>query len=169
MEKFHLFWKKFRTRSISGHVSGQLSGHSLLLDKTWNISRQYGNFFIYSGKVYGKKYISKKFFGPKIYRKKFVSGQNLDFYQIVQKILICSDKVSGQNFFPDKLFNKFPEFFFEKDSSQSEKDFKLNLFLDKFPNLICFRTKSRNFPDILENFIYTGKVSKHQDFFSYNK
>ena len=39
VEKFHLFWKSFRTKSIFGHVSGQVPGQNLLPNKTWNISR----------------------------------------------------------------------------------------------------------------------------------
>ena len=58
--------------------------------------------FIYSGKVFGNKHFPK-YFSDKNFRKKYFSEQNLDYFQILSKIFIKSDKVSGQNLFPDKI------------------------------------------------------------------
>ena len=98
--------------------------------------------FIFSGKFTRKKKYFLNHFFKKSFWKKYVSGQNQDYFQIEWKIFIKSYKVSGQNFFPDKLFDKFP---------------------DKIPEKIWFQTKYGIFPDSLKNLFET--ISKLNLFF----
>ena len=98
-------------------------------------------------KLTEKKIFFKKIVRPKISRKNMFLDKIWIFFQIVLKILIYSDKVSGQNVFLEKLFKKFPEIFLEKEKE---------LFsLKKFPNKINFWTSFQTLSvsgQILKNF-----------------
>ena len=155
MDKFHFFWKSFRTKSICGHVSGPVSGQNLLPDKTWNISRQYEKNFIHSEKVYGKKIFSKLFFGQNFLENICFlpkSGFSRQYEKYSFNLIKFPDTVSGKICFQTK-YGIFPDSL--KIFIQSGKVSKLNLFFRQVYKLYLFQDLILDFSRYSKNFIYS--------------